>query len=445
MASSPISIQLNSAVDLGIKTAAMDFAVRLVKQLAAEWGVSETTVTESIMRLNLMTSSADSTSALKVERTVARPRGRPGRKPKVSVEGASATDGSAVSASGGSSKPDLMLPFCGTVNDAWCYGIRKNYGLYSQCSNARPTESHYCKTCAKHAASSPAGKPQFGDIHDRMSIEPMEFREPVSNQRALPLINVIEKHIAPKIGRTVSEIRAEMESEAAKLGWKIPEENWVRYVAKRGAPKGVKRGTKKGDGVASVADTETDAGSVSSGTSDLLAAIGITAAPMVTKAQPKIEATGELNKRRQSTSPTTNSTTTASASVNTSTKMGNTNVKTMTATERAEMLAKMQAARAKKTGAVAPIMTTSTANTTASARNSSPYIAPAPISIPPNEDHDAASTADEEEAEVEVVKFVHAGRVYLRDESTNNIYDVDSEKQIGVYDPIKDVIMPADE
>jgi hypothetical protein len=278
-----------------------------------------------------------------------------------------------------------------------------------------------------------------------MSIEPMEFREPVSNQRALPLINVIEKHIAPKIGRTVAEIRAEMESEAAKLGWKIPEENWVRYVAKRGAPKGVKRGTKKGDGVASVADTETDAGSVSSGTSDLLAAIGITAAPTVTKAQPKIEATGELNKRHQSTSPTTNSTTTATAAVNTSTKMGNTNAKTMTATERAEMLAKMQTARAKKTGAVAPIMITSTANTTASARNSSPYIAPAPISIPPNEDHDAASTADEEEAEVEVVKFVHAGRVYLRDESTNNIYDVDSEEQIGVYDPIKDVIMPADE
>lgn len=439
--SSAISIQLTSAVELGVKTAAMDFAVRLVKELASEWGISEEIVMESLRRVNLdsvLTMAGSGTDeAIRIERPMPRPRGRPGRKPKTagvdSANGVGRSDaasivsgGSVVSDVSSGAKPDIMLPFCGVVCDTWCLGIRKNYGLYSQCSNARTSEGKYCKTCAKNAAASPTGKPQFGDIYDRLAVPLMEFRDPSSNVRVLPLINVIEKHIAPKTRQTVAEVRAEMEAEVAKMGWTIPEENWVLYVAKRGAPKGVKRGSKK--------NGKKDADSVSGvnglnyddSASDLLKAVGVTVgAPKIAPASaPKSVATPPTTTTATTTTVTTTNTMGTTSSTGTTT-----NWKTMTAAERAEKMAKMQAQRQGKIAGTV----TGTDTGSMSAKPVAPMIAPTPIEIPMAED-------SEDDDEIEVVKFVHMGRVYLRDEKRNTIYDVDSEEEIGVYNPTTDNI-----
>ena len=454
MMSSAISIQLTSAVELGVKTAAMDFAVRLVKELASEWGISEEVVIESLRRVNLDamfvgvgggvgvgagTEVGRVGEAIRIERPMPRPRGRPGRKPKTAgVSGTGSGDAASVvsggsiasgSASAPGSKPDIMLPFCGVVCDTWCLGIRKNYGLYSQCSNARRSDSKYCKTCAGNAMVSPTGKPQFGDIHDRLAVPLMEFRDPGSNVRVLPLINVIEKHIAPKTQQSVAEVRAEMETAAAKMGWTIPAENWVLYVAKRGAPKGVKRGSKKNgmkdsDSVGSVSGMGS-AGASGAGddsASDLLKAVGVTGgAPKIAPASaPKSVATSTAT--TVTTVPTNTMGTTASTGTTT-------NWKTMTAAERAEKMAKMQAQRQGKIAGTV----TGTATGTMTAKPVAPMIAPTPIEIPMAED-------SEDDDEIEVVKFVHMGRVYLRDEKRNTIYDVDSEEEIGVYNPTTDNI-----
>ena len=453
--SSVISIQLTSAVELGVKTAAMDFAVRLVKELASEWGISEEVVIESLRRVNLdsvFVGAGGETGgeAIRIERPMPRPRGRPGRKPKTAgasasgagVSGTGSGDatsvvsgGSIASGSGSGSKPDVMLPFCGVVCDTWCLGIRKNYGLYSQCSNARRSDGKYCKTCAGNAMISPTGKPQFGDIHDRLAVPLMEFRDPGSNVRVLPLINVIEKHIAPKTQQSVAEVRAEMESAAAKMGWTIPAENWVLYVAKRGAPKGVKRGSKKNgskdvdsvSGVGGAGGVSGVGGTCDDSASDLLKAVGVVSgAPKIASASaPKSVATSPAT----TTTATANSMGTTASTGTTGTTAMTTNWKTMTAAERAEKMAKMQAQRQGKiagagAGAGAGAATTKPVAT---------MIAPTPIEIPMAED-------SEDDDEIEVVKFVHMGRVYLRDEKRNTIYDVDSEEEIGIYNPTTDSI-----
>ena len=60
----------------------------------------------------------------------------------------------------------------------------------------------------------------------------------------------------------------------------------------------------------------------------------------------------------------------------------------------------------------------------------------------PHPDYDAET---EDEDEVEVVKFAHKGKTYLRDKSTNMIYDAVSQDLVGVYDENKDIIQPCQE
>ena len=55
----------------------------------------------------------------------------------------------------------LQLPWCGTVNDACCQGIRVNHGLYTQCTGQKCSGSDYCTTCNK------SGGPKYGDISTR--------------------------------------------------------------------------------------------------------------------------------------------------------------------------------------------------------------------------------------------------------------------------------------
>jgi hypothetical protein len=69
------------------------------------------------------------------------------------------------------SKPEMLLPFCGVVEESWCNGIRYNHGLHTQCSNGPLSGGKYCATCAKSAKNSASGKPTYGDISDRMEGE----------------------------------------------------------------------------------------------------------------------------------------------------------------------------------------------------------------------------------------------------------------------------------
>lgn len=116
-------------------------------------------------------------------------------------------------------RPKVVLPFCGMVQQNWCQAVRKNYGLYTQCSLPKCKDSLYCKTCTKHAQKN-NGVPQNGDV--------TSLPHPKATNYAL-------------IMKKLKITREDAEREASKLGWKIPEEQFVETYKKRGRPKRERR------------------------------------------------------------------------------------------------------------------------------------------------------------------------------------------------------------
>ena len=122
-------------------------------------------------------------------------------------------------------KPEMLLPFCGVVEPTWCKGIRFNHGLHTQCMKA-PTNGEYCGTCFKSAKNSASGKPTYGNINDRLSVELLEFRDPKGKKTSC------YANVAEKLGLDIEKAKAEAE----KFGWTIPENQLNVQAVKRGRP-----------------------------------------------------------------------------------------------------------------------------------------------------------------------------------------------------------------
>jgi hypothetical protein len=129
-------------------------------------------------------------------------------------------------------KPEILLPFCGVVEETWCNGIRYNHGLHTQCTNVPLSGGKYCMTCGKSAKNSASGKPTYGDISDRMECELLAFRDPKGKQTQC------YANVVAKMGLNMEKAKAEAE----KFGWKIPEDQQTLKVVKRGRP--AKKGPK---------------------------------------------------------------------------------------------------------------------------------------------------------------------------------------------------------
>ena len=123
-------------------------------------------------------------------------------------------------------KPSMVLPFCGVVEASWCQAVRKNHGLYTQCTKSKKDGSDYCSTCLKQAENSSTDKPPYGDIRDRASVG-LEYRDPKGN-RTVPYANV-----AKKLNLDLEKAK----EVAGSMGWSIPEEQFVERKVRRGRPK----------------------------------------------------------------------------------------------------------------------------------------------------------------------------------------------------------------
>jgi hypothetical protein len=115
--------------------------------------------------------------------------------------------------------PKMVLPYCGRVVEEWCEGVKKNHGLYSQCTGEKNGEGKYCKACKKQAEANDSGKPTLGNINERME-----------GPKRVPYAVVLKKLKIEK---------EEACAEAKKFGLEIPLEEFEMPVSSRGRPKKV--------------------------------------------------------------------------------------------------------------------------------------------------------------------------------------------------------------
>lgn len=127
-------------------------------------------------------------------------------------------------------KPSIPIPFYGHIEESWCNGVRKNHGLYTQCTNKQETNCQYCSVCNKQANNNASKKPNCGDIFTRKQqwTEQLTY-QPDGMKREIPYGNLMEK-------LNISLEKAN--NECRLLGWgDIPNCHLETRKAKRGRPK----------------------------------------------------------------------------------------------------------------------------------------------------------------------------------------------------------------
>tara|TARA_Y100000389_G_scaffold72874_1_gene69598 strand:- start:322 stop:981 length:660 start_codon:yes stop_codon:yes gene_type:complete len=76
---------------------------------------------------------------------------------------------------------DIILPFCGVINDKCCKAVIYNHGLYTQCT--KETINEVCKTCSKL---------KYGRIEERNKSKLGEFVTP-EGKKEIPYDKFIRK------------------------------------------------------------------------------------------------------------------------------------------------------------------------------------------------------------------------------------------------------------
>ena len=125
-------------------------------------------------------------------------------------------------------KYDIPIPFTGVVRPHSCIGLKNNHGLYTQCTN-NPTQAEYCNTCYNQTTKNASGKPNLGNIHDRMHafLNSTEYKDPKGNAPT-PFAKVINK---------LNISRESVITYANSIGIQIDEQHFVLPDVKRGRPK----------------------------------------------------------------------------------------------------------------------------------------------------------------------------------------------------------------
>jgi len=133
-------------------------------------------------------------------------------------------------------KPAFPLPFNGEFNDAYCYALRQNNGLYTQCQIARKGDKHYCKSCQALAEKSETGVPEYGTIQERLAVGIFEYVDP-KGRKPVAYTKVMKKY-------KISQEQAL--EEAGKFSIIINDKHFeVPEDTKRGRPSSQKEKTPK--------------------------------------------------------------------------------------------------------------------------------------------------------------------------------------------------------
>ena len=128
-------------------------------------------------------------------------------------------------------KSAFPLPYNGEFNDACCYALRQNNGLYTQCTGIRKGENSFCKGCASQMQKVGAEMPEYGTIQQRMAVDIFEYVDP-KGRKPIAYAKIMKKY---KINEE------QVKEEAGKLNIIInPNHFVVAEETKRGRPKAEK-------------------------------------------------------------------------------------------------------------------------------------------------------------------------------------------------------------
>jgi len=127
-------------------------------------------------------------------------------------------------------KTKIPIPFYGQVVESWCDGIKKNHGLYTQCPKPKPNGEIYCKICAKQSMNNASGKPNCGNIRDRLARWSSDLSyKPSGMTKEIPYANLMKK-----LNIDINDANEVTNS----LGWgDIPDCHLVEKKSRRGRPK----------------------------------------------------------------------------------------------------------------------------------------------------------------------------------------------------------------
>ena len=129
---------------------------------------------------------------------------------------------------------EVQLPWCGEVLPNCCQAIKHSNRLYVQCMNGKQDGSDYCKRCETSAKKN-NGNPVYGVIQDRL-------KDDYTGKNGEKPVNYGNYMKSKGIKRE------DAEAQATKLGWTIPEEQFVVVEVKKGRkPKAQKDNVQASD------------------------------------------------------------------------------------------------------------------------------------------------------------------------------------------------------
>jgi chemotaxis protein histidine kinase CheA len=192
------SVFVSEQVNRQLVNLSQDLSYRCIAALAEHYNFD---AEEASRYLNL--------SMIKVERKVPI-KGKSAKAPKVSAP-----------------KAAFPLPYNGEFNDACCYALRQNNGLYTQCTSLRRSGTYVCKGCDTTMQKTGSEVPEYGTIQQRNAVGIFEYTDP-KGRKPIAYTKVMKKY-------KISQEQAI--EEATKLNIIINSEHFVvAEETKRGRP-----------------------------------------------------------------------------------------------------------------------------------------------------------------------------------------------------------------
>ena len=349
----------------------------------------------------------------------------------------------------------VPLPFSGMVNEEQCQGIKKNYGLYTQCEKKKTKNGEYCTVCDKQAAKNENGEPNWGKIVKRMEEgwRDAKGRGPVNYRKVMKKLGLTEEQVMEEATRQGVELDEAHFAEEVKRGRPKKEKAVTSDTESEGSSSSKKRGRPKK--AAKVVEVDT--------TEDLFATLvsgarGVSEVKeVVTEVQEVVTEVKEVVTEVKEVVTEVKEVVTEVQEVNESSSgtesegeksEGEKKVKTKKSKEEREAVkAEKEAKKAAKAEAKASKDAEKAAKAAAKDAEKEAKKAAKTKKVEPVKVEEVVKVVEEEleeEGEVAVEEFEFEGKKYLK--SANNVlYDMETQDEIGVWNDKEKKVEPLQE